>query len=182
MIARPLECPPSSDPRWPAWARPLAALLRLGPQSRRDCARFGTAEGASLELAANLLPWLENAGYAVVDAGVAKLTPAGEAWAAGYRRAVSPPPPPPPAPALPSRARNLVTEGPFGRLTPKRRAGRNAYGDALWLCECACGTPERPTYHVVSARHLRSGHSESCGCLQAAMRASGLPPAEWRAA
>ncbi|KAF0156275.1 MAG: hypothetical protein FD189_1080 [Elusimicrobia bacterium] len=48
----------------------------------------------------------------------------------------------------------------FGRLTVLAFAGRTPKGEALWRCRCECGR-ER----VVLAYNLRSGGSQSCGCL-----------------
>lgn len=50
----------------------------------------------------------------------------------------------------------------FGRLEVAERAGSNAKGQALWKCRCTCGNVK-----VVSAKHLVSGSSKSCGCLLA---------------
>lgn len=49
----------------------------------------------------------------------------------------------------------------FGRLRVIRRNGSSQHKKALWLCRCDCGTE----VSVVSAS-LRSGLTESCGCLQ----------------
>lgn len=48
----------------------------------------------------------------------------------------------------------------FGRLTVIKKLGHRGK-HILWLCVCDCGT-ER----AVASTHLRSGHSQSCGCLQ----------------
>jgi hypothetical protein len=56
-----------------------------------------------------------------------------------------------------------MVERQFGRLTVLRQAGRDKHGEALWLCQCEC--PER-TQIIVTGNHLRSGHTESCGCFQ----------------
>lgn len=53
----------------------------------------------------------------------------------------------------------------FGRLTAIACVGRSNARKAVWLCSCACGTQS----HVVSV-HLVSGHTTSCGCLQAENR------------
>ena len=48
----------------------------------------------------------------------------------------------------------------FGSLTVIARAEyRNGKGQ--WLCTCTCGSDK-----VVEAGNLRSGHTQSCGCLQ----------------
>jgi hypothetical protein len=49
----------------------------------------------------------------------------------------------------------------FGRLTVIERSPQNTpFGNARWLCKCDCG--KRVT---VSSGSLRSGNSQSCGCL-----------------
>lgn len=49
----------------------------------------------------------------------------------------------------------------FGRLTVIARCRSAANGMSRWLCRCECG--EETT---VFGRHLRDGHTQSCGCLQ----------------
>jgi hypothetical protein len=53
---------------------------------------------------------------------------------------------------------------PFGRLTVVRADGKRN-GEAAWLCECQCGTTI-----TVRSWHLRSGHTQSCGCLGRELR------------
>lgn len=48
-----------------------------------------------------------------------------------------------------------------GRLLVMERTGSDKRRNALWLCQCECG--ERVT---VRACDLKSGHTESCGCLK----------------
>lgn len=48
----------------------------------------------------------------------------------------------------------------FGNLTVLSRSGSNAAG-ATWLCSCSCGAN-----CVVSSGKLKSGHTQSCGCLR----------------
>lgn len=48
----------------------------------------------------------------------------------------------------------------FGRLTVIKRV-ENRYGRVAWLCECSCGADI-----VATAKHLRNGNTQSCGCLQ----------------
>jgi transcription elongation factor Elf1 len=48
----------------------------------------------------------------------------------------------------------------FGRLVVKRLAKMHNR-KAFWECVCDCGKKV-----IVSGSHLKSGHSESCGCLQ----------------
>jgi len=49
----------------------------------------------------------------------------------------------------------------FGRLVALRDVGRNKRRLRLWSCLCECG--EMTT---ASSGNLRSGHTQSCGCLQ----------------
>lgn len=53
----------------------------------------------------------------------------------------------------------------FGRLTVLADAGSRRYGQTKTAtqssCRCACGN-----VIVVTNSHLRSGHTQSCGCLQ----------------
>lgn len=49
----------------------------------------------------------------------------------------------------------------FGRLTVLRRAENSPGGRVQWLCECDCGSRVR-----VSSTHLRTGHTQSCGCFK----------------
>lgn len=48
----------------------------------------------------------------------------------------------------------------FTRLTVLRRV-ENRGRDTMWLCRCDCGSEFR-----VSASHLKSGHTKSCGCYR----------------
>lgn len=48
----------------------------------------------------------------------------------------------------------------FGRLIVLKRDGtRN--GNSYWACQCSCGN-----MITVSAPHLKTGHTQSCGCLK----------------
>lgn len=49
----------------------------------------------------------------------------------------------------------------FGRLLVIREYGRTKCRHALWLCRCDCGVEV-----VVRSSYLRSGLTQSCGCLQ----------------
>jgi hypothetical protein len=49
----------------------------------------------------------------------------------------------------------------FTRLVVLERAENSKRGMAKWLCQCDCGTMK-----VVDGRLLRSGKTQSCGCLQ----------------
>lgn len=57
----------------------------------------------------------------------------------------------------------------FGRLLALSEAGRTKQYEVKWLCRCDCGADA-----VVRGTALRSGRTQSCGCLQsdAAKRAS----------
>lgn len=49
----------------------------------------------------------------------------------------------------------------FGRLVVLERASNGKHGDIVYRCKCDCGTIKE-----VTATHLRSGASKSCGCLR----------------
>lgn len=49
----------------------------------------------------------------------------------------------------------------FGRLTCIEYAGPYVHKGSLWKCRCVCGEEV-----IVQQRHLSSGHTQSCGCLQ----------------
>lgn len=48
----------------------------------------------------------------------------------------------------------------FGRLTVIERMPNNNRNQAVWKCRCDCGNEI-----IVEAGHLRSGHTQSCGCF-----------------
>lgn len=52
----------------------------------------------------------------------------------------------------------------FGGLTVIARASNNPRGAARWVCRCICGT-----IGVVPATNLKSGNTQSCGCLKPQM-------------
>lgn len=54
-----------------------------------------------------------------------------------------------------------LTGSTFGRLTVVERSSNTKDGKARWLCQCSCGTQT-----IVTGRDIRSGHSQSCGCLK----------------
>jgi len=58
-----------------------------------------------------------------------------------------------------------VTGQTFGRLTVVRRAHAKA-GEAAWLCRCTCGRMK-----VAESYNLRSGDTNSCGCLRIGRKA-----------
>jgi hypothetical protein len=54
-----------------------------------------------------------------------------------------------------------ITGKQFGRLVVTAYAGVNKRRGSRWKCLCDCGARG-----IVDAWHLRSGQSQSCGCLQ----------------
>ena len=56
-----------------------------------------------------------------------------------------------------------LTGQTFGRLTVLSEDGRNKPGDARWRCDCGAET-------AVTGSSLRSGNTQSCGCLQREVR------------
>jgi len=48
----------------------------------------------------------------------------------------------------------------FGKLIAKERTGRKQNNSQVWLCKCDCGNSVE-----VSAGNLKSGKTNSCGCL-----------------
>lgn len=52
----------------------------------------------------------------------------------------------------------------FGRLKVIEYAGRNYRNRKTWLCECECGNKK-----VISQDDLKSGKTNSCGCLRKEM-------------
>lgn len=55
-----------------------------------------------------------------------------------------------------------LTGETFGRLTVISRAPNNKHGGAMWNCKCSC---KDETIITVSTCNLKSGHTQSCGCL-----------------
>ncbi len=53
-----------------------------------------------------------------------------------------------------------ITGERYGRLTVLSYVETRRGGKAFWLCRCDCGNES-----VVSSCDLRSGHTQSCGCL-----------------
>ena len=51
----------------------------------------------------------------------------------------------------------------FGRLTVIERVENNNKGNTRWLCECNCSYRNKV---IVLGYDLKSGHTQSCGCLQ----------------
>ena len=59
------------------------------------------------------------------------------------------------------KARTIdLTGKTFGYLTVLERAGSDQRREALWLCQCKCGSPPIK----VLGSNLRTGHTASCGC------------------
>lgn len=56
----------------------------------------------------------------------------------------------------------------FHRLTVRRGAGRDKWGQCLWECECVCGRRR-----TVTGGNLRNGHTTSCGCYSLEARTAG---------
>src|SRR2546425_10246566 len=70
----------------------------------------------------------------------------------------------------------------FGRLIVVGKAGKSMSGHQQWVCLCDCGNTS-----LVRQDHLRSGASQSCGCLIKVTRATthghtrnGLTSPEYR--
>lgn len=57
----------------------------------------------------------------------------------------------------------------FGKLSVIGDAGTNNRGEKLWKCVCDCGNET-----VVTGYKLRTGHTASCGCIQADNRRKGF--------
>ena len=51
----------------------------------------------------------------------------------------------------------------FNRLTVIKEDPQRSGGHVCWLCKCSCGNPQLIS---ISGGHLRSGHTQSCGCVQ----------------
>lgn len=50
----------------------------------------------------------------------------------------------------------------FNRLLVIKRVENNKWGQAQWLCKCNC---KKQVTIIVSTSKLKSGHTQSCGCL-----------------
>lgn len=64
---------------------------------------------------------------------------------------------------MPRYAPNLIGNE-YGRLLVIDRAENERSNHSRWVCQCKCGTIKE-----VSARHLLSGNTRSCGCYQQEM-------------
>lgn len=60
---------------------------------------------------------------------------------------------------------NDLTGKRFGRLTVLKMASRDKKGRIRWLCICECGN-----FRCVYPNHLKSGATQSCGCLSREFR------------
>lgn len=60
----------------------------------------------------------------------------------------------------PSKRLIDLTGKRFGRLTVQGRAENTKRGQVRWRCLCDCGKET-----IVLGVHLRSGHTQSCGCM-----------------
>lgn len=54
-----------------------------------------------------------------------------------------------------------ITNHKYGKLTVIKRHGRNTSNKITWLCKCDCGNET-----IVAGNSLRTGYTESCGCLK----------------
>lgn len=61
-----------------------------------------------------------------------------------------------------------ITGKKYGRLTVVRPAFKDGRGEWHWECLCDCGN-----YKTVTGNKLRSGNTQSCGCLQKESRGTG---------
>ena len=69
-----------------------------------------------------------------------------------------------------------LTGQKFNRLTVVEKVGIDRYRSYLWRCKCDCGNEI-----VVVGRHIKSGHTKSCGCFQkeqASIAYTGKPRTE----
>ncbi|KKN98994.1 hypothetical protein LCGC14_0142390 [marine sediment metagenome] len=62
-----------------------------------------------------------------------------------------------------SKLINLVGQK-FGKLLVLRHLKKDKYGNHEWLCRCDCGQEK-----IIRGDYLKSGHTQSCGCLQKKM-------------
>lgn len=61
---------------------------------------------------------------------------------------------------MPRKVENIVGQK-FGRLTVIENLNVNSHGSTLHRCLCDCGNEK-----IVPKSYLKSGHTQSCGCLQ----------------
>ena len=55
----------------------------------------------------------------------------------------------------------ILTNRKFNLLTAKEYVGKDSANHAIWKCECECGN-----IVYVTATHLKTGHTTSCGCAK----------------
>ena len=69
-----------------------------------------------------------------------------------------------------SRCDNLIGQK-FGRLTVIARTDNyitpKGVQHSRWLCQCDCGNPD---LIIVNGTHLKTGHTQSCGCFKTDMQ------------
>lgn len=53
-----------------------------------------------------------------------------------------------------------LTGKQFGQLTVLKEAGRDKWGNKLYICKCSCGSEK-----AIKGRLLITGKTKSCGCL-----------------
>lgn len=70
-----------------------------------------------------------------------------------------------------------LTGQEFGRLTVLAEVEKGRWG-RRWLCECDC---DCGTKAIVYGGNLRTGNTQSCGCLQARAVESGRSEARFQA-
>ena len=58
-----------------------------------------------------------------------------------------------------------ITGQRFGRLTVIENVGRDKHRQVIWRCKCDCGKET-----IIRGYSLRSGNTQSCGCLQDEVR------------
>lgn len=56
-----------------------------------------------------------------------------------------------------------IAEQRYGRLVARRRIGTDGNGQAVWACDCDCGTRDYPVTVALLRRKTRP--ARSCGCL-----------------
>ena len=52
----------------------------------------------------------------------------------------------------------------FNKLTVIKRLKNNKQNRAMWLCKCSCNGENSEI--IVTSTSLKSGNTQSCGCLQ----------------
>lgn len=67
------------------------------------------------------------------------------------------------------RSKLDLTNVKFGRLQAVKSVGKDARGNIMWRCRCACGNTKN-----VAAVVLRRGVTRSCGCLRSDVRVKDM--------